>query len=158
MRIPSARTSVPATTDTMSWPKMAIAVWPRPKVESLGGGGVSGRPGASWIVLLDEKPYIFFAHGQSLWNISMDGKDFQLQRAGLQKTAMLDIDASVSTRRVSIGSPVTTSGIFQDKMIYYVDIGANKLERIRFEGVFPQTLQSYDLEGTEGLGVDWVGR
>lgn len=43
-------------------------------------------------------------------------------------------------------------------MLYYVDIGANKLERIRFEGVFSQILQSYDLEGTEGIAVDWIGR
>lgn len=39
--------------------------------------------------------WIFFAHGQSIWNISEDGKNFQLQRAGLQKTAMLDIDVKV---------------------------------------------------------------
>lgn len=43
-------------------------------------------------------------------------------------------------------------------MLYYIDIAANKLERIRFEGAFPQTLQAYDLEGTEGLAVDWIGR
>jgi hypothetical protein len=39
--------------------------------------------------------WIFFAHGQSIWNISEDGKDFQLQRAGLQKTAMIDLDKKV---------------------------------------------------------------
>jgi hypothetical protein len=39
--------------------------------------------------------WLFFAHGQSIWNISADGKDFQLQRAGLQKTAMFDIDIKV---------------------------------------------------------------
>lgn len=44
-----------------------------------------------------DTPYIFFAHGQSIWNITLDGKNFQLKRASLQKTAMIDIDAKVIT-------------------------------------------------------------
>uniref|UniRef100_A0A915IR16 EGF-like calcium-binding domain-containing protein n=1 Tax=Romanomermis culicivorax TaxID=13658 RepID=A0A915IR16_ROMCU len=41
------------------------------------------------------QPYLFFAHGQSIWNITLDGKDFQLKKASLQKTAMLDLDVEV---------------------------------------------------------------
>ena len=39
--------------------------------------------------------WLYFAHGQSIWNISEDGKNFQLARMGLQKTAMLDVDVKV---------------------------------------------------------------
>uniref|UniRef100_A0A5S6QCG0 EGF-like domain-containing protein n=1 Tax=Trichuris muris TaxID=70415 RepID=A0A5S6QCG0_TRIMR len=83
--------------------------------------------------------WLFFAHGQSLWNISLDGKNFQLLRGGMQKAAMLDVD-------------------FQERMLYYVDVGADKLERIKFHGAFPQTIQDSGVAGTEGIGVDWVGR
>ncbi|CAI4225377.1 unnamed protein product [Auanema sp. JU1783] len=83
--------------------------------------------------------WLFFAHGQSIWNISSDGKTFQLQRAGLQKTAMLDIDV-------------------YEKRIYYADIGANAIERMNMEGTFPQVIQRMEVDGVEGIAVDWMGR
>ncbi|CDW51881.1 low density lipoprotein receptor (ldl) [Trichuris trichiura] len=46
----------------------------------------------------------------------------------------------------------------QEQMLYYVDVGADKLERIKFYGAFPQTIQDGGIAGTEGVGVDWIGR
>lgn len=83
--------------------------------------------------------WLFFAHGQSVWNISTDGKSFQLQRAGLQKTAMIDIDV-------------------KENRLYYADIGANVIERMNIEGTFPQAVQRFDVDGLEGIAVDWIGR
>jgi hypothetical protein len=83
--------------------------------------------------------WIFFAHGQSIWNISSDGQDFQLQRAGLQKTAMIDID-------------------HKENMLYYADIGASKVETMKLDGVFSKTLQFYEVDGMEGIAVDWIAR
>ncbi|KFD58755.1 hypothetical protein M513_00448 [Trichuris suis] len=96
----------------------------------------------------DSNVWLFFAHGQSLWNISLDGKNFQLLRGGIQKAAMLDVDykASLSTKLII------------EQMLYYVDVGADKLERIKFHGAFPQTIQDGGIAGTEGVGVDWIGR
>ncbi|KRX14969.1 Low-density lipoprotein receptor-related protein [Trichinella nelsoni] len=90
-------------------------------------------------IIKDKNAWIFFAHGQSLWNISLDGKNFQLLRGGIQKAAMLDVDV-------------------ENEMLYYVDVGADKLERIKFHGAFPQTIQDGGLAGTEGIGVDWIGK
>ncbi|CAA99828.2 EGF-like domain-containing protein [Caenorhabditis elegans] len=89
---------------------------------------------------IDQSPmWLFFAHGQSVWNISTDGKSFQLQRAGLQKTAMIDIDV-------------------KENRLYYADIGANVIERMNIEGTFPQAVQRFDVDGLEGIAVDWIGR
>uniref|UniRef100_A0A1I7U5D7 EGF_CA domain-containing protein n=1 Tax=Caenorhabditis tropicalis TaxID=1561998 RepID=A0A1I7U5D7_9PELO len=89
---------------------------------------------------IDQAPmWLFFAHGQSVWNISTDGKSFQLQRAGLQKTAMIDIDV-------------------KENRLYYADIGANVIERMNIEGTFPQAVQRFDVDGLEGIAVDWIGR
>ncbi|CAD6184265.1 unnamed protein product [Caenorhabditis auriculariae] len=89
---------------------------------------------------IDKDPlWLFFAHGQSVWNISTDGKSFQLQRAGLQKTAMIDIDV-------------------KERRLYYADIGANVIERMNIDGTFPQAVQRYDVDGLEGIAVDWVAR
>lgn len=61
------------------------------------GGGEGEQP----IKVKREKKYfqdplwLLFAHGQSIWNISDDGKNLQLQRADLEKVAMLDFDYKV---------------------------------------------------------------
>ncbi|CAJ0954905.1 unnamed protein product, partial [Mesorhabditis belari] len=83
--------------------------------------------------------WLFFAHGQSIWNISADGRSFQLQRAALHKTAMIDVDV-------------------KERRIYYADIGANSVERMNIDGTFSQSVQKYEVEGMEGIAVDWVGR
>ncbi|CAI5439951.1 unnamed protein product [Caenorhabditis angaria] len=89
---------------------------------------------------LDASPlWLFFAHGQSVWNISTDGKSFQLQRAGLQKTAMIDVDV-------------------KERRLYYADIGANVIERMNIDGTFPQAVQRFDVDGLEGIAVDWIAR
>jgi len=83
--------------------------------------------------------WLYFAHGQSIWNLSETGRDFQLVRMGLQKTAMIDVDV-------------------KEQKIYYADIGANVIERKNIDGAFPQPIQTYEVDGVEGIAVDWVGR
>ncbi|ETN81331.1 Low-density lipoprotein receptor repeat class B, partial [Necator americanus] len=83
--------------------------------------------------------WLFFAHGQSIWNISLSGGSFELQKAGLQKTAVLDIDVV-------------------ERRIYYADVGANSIERLNLDGTFPHVLQKYEVDGLEGIAVDWIGR
>ncbi len=46
----------------------------------------------------------------------------------------------------------------QTKQLYYADIGANKLQRVAVAGGFPQTIQSFEVDGLEGIALDWVGR
>ncbi|KAK6725852.1 hypothetical protein RB195_004275 [Necator americanus] len=88
----------------------------------------------------DKDPmWLFFAHGQSIWNISLSGGSFELQKAGLQKTAVLDIDVV-------------------ERRIYYADVGANSIERLNLDGTFPHVLQKYEVDGLEGIAVDWIGR
>uniref|UniRef100_A0A0N4ZV61 EGF-like domain-containing protein n=1 Tax=Parastrongyloides trichosuri TaxID=131310 RepID=A0A0N4ZV61_PARTI len=96
--------------------------------------------GKSCDMIDQETPaWLYFAHGQSIWNISDDGKHFQLQRAGLQKTAMIDVD-------------------IKDNKIFYVDIGTNVIEKINIDGAFPEPIQTYEVDGVEGIAVDWVAR
>uniref|UniRef100_A0AC34G3K7 Low-density lipoprotein receptor repeat class B n=1 Tax=Panagrolaimus sp. ES5 TaxID=591445 RepID=A0AC34G3K7_9BILA len=83
--------------------------------------------------------WLYFAHGQSIWNLSETGRDFQLVRMGLQKTAMIDVDV-------------------KEQKLYYADIGSNVIERKSIDGAFPQPLQTYEVDGVEGIAVDWVGR
>ena len=91
-------------------------------------------------VRIDSTPmWLYFAHGQSIWNLSETGRDFQLVRMGLQKTAMIDVDV-------------------KEQKIYYADIGANVIERKNIDGAFPQPIQTYEVDGVEGIAVDWVGR
>ncbi|KHJ44132.1 Low-density lipoprotein receptor domain class A [Trichuris suis] len=69
-------------------------------------------------------------------------------RRGLQGEPVNQADHSV----------FVTLHTLQEQMLYYVDVGADKLERIKFHGAFPQTIQDGGIAGTEGVGVDWIGR
>lgn len=42
-------------------------------------------------IKLEEEPWLFFAYGQSIWNMSMNGEEIYLQKSGLQKVAMIDL-------------------------------------------------------------------
>lgn len=45
---------------------------------------------------IEKEPiWLIFAHGQSIWNVSDDGKFVELKISGLEKTAMLDLDLKV---------------------------------------------------------------
>lgn len=45
-----------------------------------------------------------------------------------------------------------------EKRLYWLDAGASKIERMRFDGTERETLVDYDIGGAEGLALDWVGR
>ncbi|KJH46163.1 Low-density lipoprotein receptor repeat class B [Dictyocaulus viviparus] len=88
----------------------------------------------------DKDPiWLLFAHGQSIWNISLNSGSFGLQKAGLQKTAVLDVDVL-------------------DRYIYYVDIGSNSIERLSLDESIPEIIEKYEVDGVEGIAVDWIGR
>uniref|UniRef100_A0AC35TMH7 EGF-like domain-containing protein n=1 Tax=Rhabditophanes sp. KR3021 TaxID=114890 RepID=A0AC35TMH7_9BILA len=91
------------------------------------------------IVDKDVQSWLFFAHGQSIWKISEDGKDFELQKTGLEKAAMIDID-------------------IKEKKLYYSDISLDVIERIKIDGAISEPIQNYEVDGVEGIAVDWVGR
>ncbi|KAH7728726.1 Protein F14B4.1 [Aphelenchoides avenae] len=86
-----------------------------------------------------EPVWLYFAHGQNIWNISDDGKVFALEIDGLEKTAMLDVDV-------------------QDSRIYYADIGHNAIEWSEIGSNMSEAIQTFEVDGTEGIAVDWVGR
>ncbi|KHN76991.1 Low-density lipoprotein receptor-related protein 1 [Toxocara canis] len=86
-----------------------------------------------------EPLWLLFAHGQSVWNISSNGKNLHLQRSGVQKVAMIDFD-------------------YKEKRLYYVDIGSNVIERINLDGTSLQRIQDFEVDGVEGIAVDWVAR
>lgn len=39
--------------------------------------------------------WLLFAHGQSIWNVSNDGKHVEMKISGLEKTSVLDVDMTV---------------------------------------------------------------
>lgn len=45
-----------------------------------------------------------------------------------------------------------------EKWMYWLDVGAGKIERMRFDGTGRETLVAHNMGGAEGLVVDWVGR
>uniref|UniRef100_A0A3Q2DFF2 Low density lipoprotein receptor-related protein 2b n=1 Tax=Cyprinodon variegatus TaxID=28743 RepID=A0A3Q2DFF2_CYPVA len=45
-----------------------------------------------------------------------------------------------------------------EKWIYWLDVGAGKIERLHFDGTKRETLLDHDISGAEGLAVDWVGK
>lgn len=55
-------------------------------------------------------------------------------------------------------NPKHCSLYLQERRIYYADVGSNSIERLNLDGTFPQTVQKYDVDGLEGIAVDWIGR
>lgn len=44
-------------------------------------------------------------------------------------------------------------------MLYYVDSGRNSIQRMNTSGGSkPETIQSYEVDGVEGIAVDYIGR
>ncbi|KHJ81206.1 Low-density lipoprotein receptor repeat class B [Oesophagostomum dentatum] len=46
----------------------------------------------------------------------------------------------------------------RERRIYYADVGSNSIERLNLDGTFPHVVQKYEVDGLEGIAVDWIGR
>ncbi|CAG9533646.1 unnamed protein product [Cercopithifilaria johnstoni] len=91
----------------------------------------------------DNEPVLFFlAHSYSIWNITYNAKS-QLKLVpnyGKEKVAMFDYD-------------------FKEKKLYYVDLTRNSIEYVNvFDRNKVHIVQNHEVEGTEGIAVDWVHR
>lgn len=48
--------------------------------------------------------------------------------------------------------------ILKEKRLYYVDVGSNIIERINLDGNSIQRIQEFEVDGVEGIAVDWIAR
>ncbi|VDK80448.1 unnamed protein product [Litomosoides sigmodontis] len=90
----------------------------------------------------NESVSLFLAHSHSVWNITYDAK-FQLKLMpsyGDEKVAMFDYD-------------------FKEKKLYYVDLTRNSIQYVNiFDRNKVHVIQNHEVEGTEGIAVDWIHR
>ncbi|MFH4979099.1 hypothetical protein AB6A40_005808 [Gnathostoma spinigerum] len=82
--------------------------------------------------------WLIFAHGESIWNVSSDGKQFDMLMGNLAKVTSLDIDMKA-------------------KSYYFTESALKVLERADLHGSSHE-IQSYEVDGQEGIAVDWIGR
>lgn len=84
-------------------------------------------------------PYLLYTNRYYIRKMNTDGSQMSIFLQGLDSVVALDFDDS-------------------EKMLYWLDTGTSrKIERMRFDGTGRETLVD-ELEGGEGLAVDWVSR
>uniref|UniRef100_A0A3Q3BE47 Low-density lipoprotein receptor-related protein 2-like n=1 Tax=Kryptolebias marmoratus TaxID=37003 RepID=A0A3Q3BE47_KRYMA len=84
-------------------------------------------------------PYLLYSNRYYIRNLTTDGSHLSIVLQGLSNVVALDFD-------------------HYEKRLYWLDTGARKIERMRFDGTDRETLATNDLGGAEGLAVDWVGK
>lgn len=84
-------------------------------------------------------PYLLYSNRYYIRNLTTDGSHLSIVLQGLSNVVALDFDHS-------------------EKRLYWLDAGAGKIERMRFDGRDRETLADEDVRGAEGLALDWVGR
>ncbi|XP_072435639.1 low-density lipoprotein receptor-related protein 2a isoform X3 [Chiloscyllium punctatum] len=84
-------------------------------------------------------PYLLFSNRYYIRNLSVDGEIYTLVQQGLINVVALDFD------RV-------------EQRLYYIDLGRRIIERMFLNGTKKETIINHDIQGAEGLAVDWVGR
>lgn len=84
-------------------------------------------------------PYLLYSNRYYIRNLTTDGSVLSIVLQGLSNVVGLDFDS-------------------YDKRLYWLDAGAGKIERMRFEGTERETVADEKLLGAEGLALDWVGR
>ena len=85
------------------------------------------------------KPWLIFTNGYYIRKLSLDGKYYELIKQGFQNVVALDIH------------------IEQD-MMYVIDVGTRKLQRMFMNGTGLQTLVWHNMPAPEGLAVDWIAK
>lgn len=84
-------------------------------------------------------PYLLYTNRYYIRKMNTDGSQMSVFLQGLDSVVALDFDDS-------------------EKMLYWLDTGTSrKIERMRFDGTDRETLVD-ELQGGEGLAVDWVSR
>ncbi|VDM09369.1 unnamed protein product, partial [Wuchereria bancrofti] len=90
----------------------------------------------------NESVLFFLAHSHSVWNITYNAKS-QLKLVPsnrAEKVAMFDYD-------------------LKEKKLYYVDLTRNSIQYINLlDRNRVHVIQNHDIEGTEGIAIDWVHR
>ncbi|TDG98033.1 hypothetical protein EPR50_G00214030 [Perca flavescens] len=84
-------------------------------------------------------PYLLYSNRYYIRNLTTDGSHLSIVLQGLSNVMALDFDN-------------------YEKRLYWLDAGAGKIERMRFDGTDRETLVDDDVIGAEGLALDWVGR
>ncbi len=84
-------------------------------------------------------PYLLYSNRYYIRKLSTDGSLLSIVLQGLSEVVALDFDDI-------------------EQRLYWLDKGAGKIERMRFDGTDRETLVEHDVHGAEGLAVDWVGR
>ncbi len=69
----------------------------------------------------------------------MDGQYYNLIYQGLQNVVALDFDIT-------------------EQRLYFIDVQAQKLQRVFMNGTGFETLVWHSMPGAEGIAVDWIGR
>uniref|UniRef100_A0A3B4FXS2 Low-density lipoprotein receptor-related protein 2 n=1 Tax=Pundamilia nyererei TaxID=303518 RepID=A0A3B4FXS2_9CICH len=84
-------------------------------------------------------PYLLYTNRYYIRNLTTDGLQLSIVLQGLTNVVALEFD-------------------HYEKRLYWLDVGAGKIERMRFDGSDRETLVSNDIGGAEGLALDWVGK
>ncbi|VIP00453.1 Uncharacterized protein BM_BM10239 [Brugia malayi] len=90
----------------------------------------------------NESVVFFLAHSHSVWNITYNAKS-QLKLVPsnrAEKVAMFDYD-------------------LKEKKLYYVDLTRNSIQYVNLlDRNRVHIIQNHDIEGTEGIAIDWIHR
>ncbi|TNN26603.1 Low-density lipoprotein receptor-related protein 2 [Liparis tanakae] len=84
-------------------------------------------------------PYLLYSNRYYIRNMTTDGSHLSLVLQGLSNVVALDFDD-------------------YEKRLYWLDAGAGRIERMRFDGTGRETLAEDGILGAEGLALDWVAR
>lgn len=83
--------------------------------------------------------YLLYTNRYYIRYLYVDGTKSGIAQQGLSNVVAVDYDD-------------------YEKWLYWLDVGAGKIERMRFDGTGRETLVAHNIGGAEGLVVDWVGR
>ncbi|XP_051771492.1 low-density lipoprotein receptor-related protein 2 [Ctenopharyngodon idella] len=84
-------------------------------------------------------PYLLYSNRYYIRNLTADGSSLSVVLQGLTNVVALDFDTT-------------------EKRLYWVDVGTLRIERMYLDGTGREAILQKDLDGAEGLAVDWVGR
>ncbi|XP_059387967.1 low-density lipoprotein receptor-related protein 2 [Carassius carassius] len=84
-------------------------------------------------------PYLLYSNRYYIRNLTADGSSSSVVLQALSNVVALDFDNT-------------------EKRLYWIDIGTQRIERMYLDGTGREVILKSDLDGAEGLAVDWVGR
>ena len=84
------------------------------------------------------KPWLIFTNNYYIRKLSLDGKYYELIKQGFSNVVALDVH-------------------IEQNMMYVIDVGTRKLQRMYMNGTNLETLVWHNMPAPEGLAVDWIG-